>query len=358
MYLNLNSKQRISRGAGIAVPALFALLVVAGAARGQSAAPPGAPENESKAAQSSAPAQSAPPEAQTPRDFAKAQAQAQRDYAKAQAQATRDLAKARTQAQNELEKAQTQLEAAAREVARLSAERTAAVMGELKRQWSDWTGERVMLGINVEDAARGARVNAVSPGGPADEAGIRMGDVILSIDGHDLTAGGQSASRMLIMQLAQVQPGDKVSLRVLRGGQDREVTVQAREAARPFFAITPPRVNVKVPDVNVSFGPKLQGLLPFGRWHDMELVSLTPDLGAYFGTDEGILVVRAPSDDTLQLHDGDVILKIGDRKPTSPEHAMRILGSFEPGETLHLTIMRQQKQEMLEVKLSDDKGVH
>lgn len=91
---------------------------------------------------------------------------------------------------------------------------------------------------------------------------------------------------------------------------------------------------------------------PLGRWADMELVELTPALGAYFGTNEGILIVRAPSDDELELEDGDVILEIDGRAPMGTEHAMRILGSFEPGETLELVIMRSQRRETLELELA------
>jgi S1-C subfamily serine protease len=83
----------------------------------------------------------------------------------------------------------------------------------------------------------------------------------------------------------------------------------------------------------------------------MELVELTPGLGTYFGTEEGMLVVRAPRDDVLGLMDGDVILEISGRTPTSVGHALRILGSFEPGEQLELTVMREQRRRTLEVEL-------
>ena len=38
-------------------------------------------------------------------------------------------------------------------------------------------------------------------------------------------------------------------------------------------------------------------------------------------------------------------LDIGGREPTSPEHAVRILSSFEPGETVTFAIMRKQRRE-------------
>jgi len=92
----------------------------------------------------------------------------------------------------------------------------------------------------------------------------------------------------------------------------------------------------RMPDMNFEF---------FGSpWGDLEVVSLNPDLGEYFGTKEGVLVVKAPADSSLPLKGGDVILSIGGRRPTSPSHAMRILRSYEPGETVALDIMRKQKR--------------
>jgi hypothetical protein len=78
-------------------------------------------------------------------------------------------------------------------------------------------------------------------------------------------------------------------------------------------------------------------------WGGIELVKLNPDLGDYFGTREGVLVVRAPEDSSLALKGGDVIISIGDRKPTSPEQAMRILRSYDAGETVTLDVLRKQR---------------
>jgi hypothetical protein len=80
-----------------------------------------------------------------------------------------------------------------------------------------------------------------------------------------------------------------------------------------------------------------------GPLSNMELATLTPGLGKYFGTDKGVLVVRAPPVGTLKLEDGDVILAIDGREPTSSSHATRILGSYQPGEKVSLKIVRQHK---------------
>jgi hypothetical protein len=86
-------------------------------------------------------------------------------------------------------------------------------------------------------------------------------------------------------------------------------------------------------------------------WDAMQLVALTPQLGEYFGTESGILVLRAPENESLGLRDGDVILDIGGRVPTTPEHTLRILSSFVPGETLTLGIMRNGRRETREIAL-------
>ena len=67
-----------------------------------------------------------------------------------------------------------------------------------------------------------------------------------------------------------------------------------------------------------------------GVFGSAELVPLTPKLGQYFGTEKGLLVVRAPDDSRLKLEDGDVIVDIDGRTPSSPSHALRILARIRP----------------------------
>jgi S1-C subfamily serine protease len=81
-----------------------------------------------------------------------------------------------------------------------------------------------------------------------------------------------------------------------------------------------------------------------GRWLDVELVSLDKDLGEYFAATEGVLVIRAPRDSSLGLKSGDVIISIDGRKAANPAQAMRILRSYEAGETFEIQIMRQKRK--------------
>ncbi|MDZ7643213.1 MAG: PDZ domain-containing protein [Woeseiaceae bacterium] len=90
-------------------------------------------------------------------------------------------------------------------------------------------------------------------------------------------------------------------------------------------------------------------------WGDLEMVGLTEDLGRYFGTDKGLLVVRAPDDEDLKLRDGDVIQSIDGREPNSVAHAVRILGSYQAGETMEIEIVRDQRRQTPSILIPDNR---
>lgn len=71
------------------------------------------------------------------------------------------------------------------------------------------------------DEIRGVQVTAVSSGGAADKAGIRAGDVILSVDGEKVNESNQ-----LQQKIAVRDPGETVSLRILRDGKELTKTIE------------------------------------------------------------------------------------------------------------------------------------
>ena len=236
--------------------------------------------------------------------------------------------------QAQLEDARKRLEEAAQQVAELSVRAGRPFIQRFSK--TDAPFGRVIIGVDLDPASgnEGARVLGVSPGGPAAEAGIRSGDVIVAVDGKDVTGAG--SSRRVVKIIREVKPDDKLVVRVVRAGSARVFSVTPREG----------------PDV-IAFGralPELPILPPLsptflvnGPLSNMELATLTPHLGKYFGTERGVLVVRAPSDGLLKLEDGDVILAIDGREPSSGSHATRILGSYQPGEKITLRIVREHK---------------
>jgi C-terminal processing protease CtpA/Prc len=248
------------------------------------------------------------------------------------------------------DEARARLEAAAREIAALSGEVAGEVASEVMEHFQ-MDSRRAYLGINVgpADAERGVEVLGVTPGGPANEADVRTGDVIVSIGGEDLVATpGSSAVSKLTAHMRGIESGETVELRLERDGQERTASVVAGALEQPVLSFA-------FGDEELDFDPEAFGRKVhsgfIGRWGDLELVELTPELGDYFGTEEGLLVVRKPRDATLKLMEGDVILDIGGRRPSSPEHAMRILRSYEPGEELEMAIIRKGRRQTLAVAL-------
>jgi membrane-associated protease RseP (regulator of RpoE activity) len=242
-----------------------------------------------------------------------------------------------------LEEARSRLEEAAHEVAELT--------GQMSGDWvdkfmvlDDEGPSRAVIGVQLdpESGKEGARIQEVSPGGPAEDAGLRAGDVITAIDGTAVKS--ENTARRVMHLMRKVTPESKVNVRVIRDGKSREFVVTSRRGAtflgmnQPFVAPLPP-LPPGAPD-----GPHIRTFGPVmihGPLGDMELATLTPQLGRYFGTDKGVLVVRAPKD--FKLEDGDVILAIDGREPNSGSHATRILASYQPGEKVSIKVMRQQK---------------
>ena len=250
----------------------------------------------------------------------------------------------------QLEAARRKLDAAAHEFAELSAQMSGPLIDKFTA-FAPWPG-RTVLGVQLDGAAPGggARVREVSPGGPAAEAGIRAGDVLVAVNGTNLT--GDQPAHQVVELMRDVKPDSKVTVRVLRDGKPRDFTVTARGG--PTF----------LADGNMMyFNPgAMPDMQPPMMWHrgplaDLELVTLTPQLGRYFGTDKGVLVVRAPGDGTLKLQDGDVILTIDGRAPTSGSHATRILSSYQPGEKLALRVIRDHKTLELQATMPEH-GMH
>lgn len=258
----------------------------------------------------------------------------------------------------ELAQAREQLAASASEIARLSAEMTEPALRGARNLYHVVVGGQARLGLNIQDTDLGVLVRGVTPNGPAADAGVTVGDTIVAIGGVDLARGSgdnrRSPSQVLLAQIDDVEAGDEVELRVLRDGDYRDVVVEASEQRSPFVSYVGNNNNTLH---IVEPGSWVASLGRFGGpWRDIELVSLTPALGEYFGVDEGLLVVRAGGAAELGLRDGDVILEIGGRQPQSPEHAMRILSSFEPGETLAASIMRQRRREALTIAVPEQSG--
>jgi serine protease Do len=113
---------------------------------------------------------------------------------------------------------------------------------------------RGMIGVNAQTItsalAAGLRLPRdwgvvladVAPGGPADEAGLRIGDVVVTLDGKPMENG-----RQLDVNLYRRKIGDRVKLEVLRGGQGHAFTVRVVERTNDperFIELVSPERNL------------------------------------------------------------------------------------------------------------------
>lgn len=229
---------------------------------------------------------------------------------------------------------------------------------------------RARLGLKVNLRARqtdsvGAYVDAVTPNGPAANAGIRSGDIIIKVDGKSVLTG-ESPSRddreslpglRLIELAAALEPHDTIPVEFRRGRERRTVTVvtgdeptvvfRGRPGAAAFDFRYPAEGRLVLP----GEGAVAEGPLLYGPLANLELAPLNPDLGQYFGTTTGVLVISVPRDFELGLKGGDVVLAVDGRKPESPSHLLRILRSYRDSETFKLDVLRNRKRVVVQGRL-------
>ncbi|MDE1961915.1 MAG: PDZ domain-containing protein [Xanthomonadaceae bacterium] len=298
-------------------------------------------------AQARAAAQTARVAAQTARASAEA----------AQAQAET----ARVDAQRELDRMREQMRDLSRKMADLSIK-----LGDVGphtyafRYLGD--PDRGMIGVVLAPQKDGLHVDAVTPGGPADKAGVRDGDVLVAIDGRTLP--GEDASDAL----HDLKVGQSVKLTIRHDGKSREIALKA-ERREPFdFAdafgkgnLLPPdfdrRVQIQVRDTMHHAHDGMRELRLLTPWWGLNLAPLNPDLGGYFGTDKGVLVLSADASAFKGLKSGDVVQDVSGRSVTRPEDALRLLRDAPAGSQVKVQVLRQRKPVVLSLKAPEFKGI-
>lgn len=276
-----------------------------------------------------------------------------------------------TDAHLKLDEARKALESAAEELARLYAESGDASPRAYAYQMLSQP-DRALLGVSadhapaVEGKSPGVLIKAVTPGGGADQAGLKSGDLILSANGESLAATEpdlKASVEKLKSVMDEVQPGEQVAVVYERNGQRSEVAVVAQKSGMEAYALAlsdnlawledaERQLLLAVPPLT-ALPPLAPGApMPFshGDWLGckLELARLDKDLAAYFKTDQGVLVVRASKDGEFGLKSGDVLQSIGGEPVSDPIQAMERLHSEESGEQIDLDVIRQGRNLTLE----------
>lgn len=210
---------------------------------------------------------------------------------------------------------------------------------------------RIGVSVTVDDEDRnGARIESVLPDGPAAKAGLKEGDIITRFG--DTRLDGEEAGQKLVELARALDPGDTVRVEYTRDGRRANATIVAEEVDNSF-TMTLPSMERLTPMVH-DLRDRLM-VLGGGGIGGMHLKEMTPELGEYFGTSEGVLVLEASADSTLPLRAGDVILAIDGREVQSASHAQRILASYDAEETVRFNVMRKQQRQTLEWKVPENR---
>jgi serine protease Do len=197
--------------------------------------------------------------------------------------------------------------------------KTAAHVLEQLKQFGEtrrgWLGVRIQTvtdeiseSVGLSDLT-GALVASVTDGGPAAEAGIEVGDIILSFDGQDVTA-----MRQLPKIVAQTTIGREVDVVILRKGERLTLKIKVGRLE-------------EAPDAEKQTVPEERGgveTLPKKSSLGLTFSAMTDELRARFGIDRSVTGVvitevdpEGPAADK-ELNAGNVVVEVTHEKVKSP----------------------------------------
>lgn len=289
------------------------------------------------------------------------------------AQASPDAAR-----EKELAAAREDLHRAARRVAELSHNPIASRDMVIERRLL----QRPVLGVILEpDEGAGVRIAAVTPQSGAARAGLRSGDRITAIEGKPLSgANGNARLADARARLGVLDAKTPVAVGYVRDGRNASVTVKPSTgdhlimlhnsdgdfefSGEPGMHVGPDGdVRVEARTVHVAPGGiapqirreivredlcddradcRLPLLAEAFRWNGLNLASVDRNLGRYFGTDHGVLVLSIP-EGMGGLQPGDVLQKVDGKVVNTPRQAMAAAHARAPGSAVSVEYLRDRK---------------
>ncbi len=181
----------------------------------------------------------------------------------------------------------------------------------------------------VYGSGSGVTVSSVVAGSPADQAGLKVGDTITSVDGKKVAKGAE-----LVADIASRKPGSKVTLNFLRNGKSQETSVTIADRAKLFAA----RLGDSQ-DGDDESAPKQS---KFG----VTVRKVTPEMADRLDmpAGKGVIVqdVKPGSfAEDVNLGRGDIILEINKQPVNSEEEFAKVESSLKSGQDV-VFLVRQR----------------
>ncbi|OQX51707.1 MAG: hypothetical protein B5M54_10720, partial [Candidatus Aminicenantes bacterium 4484_214] len=193
---------------------------------------------------------------------------------------------------------------------------------------------RGFLGVIVSDVTEdvkkllkletkeGALVHNVQPGTPAEEAGLKVYDVILAIDGKPV-----KDSNDLKFKIAEIPPGKEIELKIFRDGEVKKLKAKIAEL-EPEEEAQPQATADK--DIGIT------------------VQELTPQLARRYGfqTEKGLLITKVKRYSVAAeagLQRGDIILEVNRKTVRKVRDLEKILRNLKSGDPVMLRIRRETR---------------
>lgn len=217
------------------------------------------------------------------------------------------------------------------------------------------------LGVTFEMPSR--EVSSVEPGSPAEKAGLRRGDAVLTIGGYD----AQNAPLVTLLK-----PGAKIALKVQRDGTAREMTAVvgrrpdgfgttactgidgliAPERTPPvatFLRMRRPNVAPPPPPAPPNFVYSFSTTPGLGVVAGASLSPVDADWRETLGVERGLVVIAVASGSPAAgsgLRKGDVIVQADDAQVQSVSALRRVLND-SGSRSVKLQVVRRGKPQTL-----------
>jgi len=189
-------------------------------------------------------------------------------------------------------------------------------------------------------STQGALIADVVKGGPADKAGVKPGDAVVSLNGRPVTDANQ-----LTRDVGAIPPGQTVKLEIIRDGKPRQVEIKLGE--RPDEKETTARAGGQGGDADKSTGDLL----------GVRVQDLTPELAQRARVEpgtKGVVVTDVIPDSPASqagLDPGDVILEINRQPVTSVADYRKVVSKLKKGDTVLLRVRSGQAVQYVPAKI-------